>query len=117
MKSSHPSATEVLDDLGDKVAKGLALMVAQTRDDLRVYRRTFPLRVADSTDRGLLNWCHDRAWTHAMRIFAGYRWDPELREVGAAVISLRDGADHLVCTHPRDRDGVRRRAQPARRGN
>jgi hypothetical protein len=166
MKSSHPSATEVLDDLGDKVAEGLALMVAQTRDDLRVYRGTFPLWIADSTDRGLLNWCHDRAWAHAMRIFdgipevsfvdqpptrelyvgtryrlrvkkhdleghvstfltqgaldfleqelatldgleevrliAGYRWDPELREVGAAVISLRDGADHLVWMHELD---------------
>ncbi|MGH3693438.1 MAG: hypothetical protein ACRDRX_05490 [Pseudonocardiaceae bacterium] len=56
MKSSYPLAEQVLEDLGDKVVQGLALMVAQTRDDLRVYRRTFPSWVADSTDRGLLNW-------------------------------------------------------------
>jgi hypothetical protein len=166
MKSSYPSAEHVLEDLGDKVVQGLALMEAQTRDDLRVYRRTFPSWVADSTDRGLLNWSHDRAWTHVMRIFdlipevsfvdqpptrelyvgtryrlrvkkhdiegrvstyltqgaldfleqepatldgleevrliAGYRWDAELREVGAAVISLRNGSDHLVWMHELD---------------
>jgi hypothetical protein len=55
MKSSYPSAEQVLEDLGDKVVQDLALMVAQTRDDLQVYRRTFPSWVADSTDRGLLN--------------------------------------------------------------
>ncbi|MGH3754004.1 MAG: hypothetical protein ACRDRP_15165 [Pseudonocardiaceae bacterium] len=71
MKSEHQSAEQVLDDLGGKVTQGLALMVARTRADLDVYRRTFPEWVADSTDRGLLNWCHDRAWVHAVRIFDG----------------------------------------------
>jgi hypothetical protein len=116
--------------------------------------------VADSTDRGLLNWCHDRLWVHAVRILgdldevtlvdktplreisvgiryrlrvmkhdvegkvstyltqgaldfleqdpptldgleqvrliAGYRWLDEERQLGAAVISLRDGKDELV---------------------
>ena len=69
MKSKHPSASDVLQDLGDKVIDGLALMVAQTREDLRVYRLTFPSWVADSSDRGILNWCHDRMWAHATRIF------------------------------------------------
>jgi len=46
-------------------------MVARPRQDLDVYRRTFPSWVADSTDRGLLNWCHDRTWAHATRIFDG----------------------------------------------
>jgi hypothetical protein len=160
MKSGYPSEDQVLDDLGDKAVQGLALMVARTRQDLDVYRRTFPSWVADSTDRGLLNWCHDRAWAHATRVFdgvaevsfvdspptrelyvgtryrlrvkkhdiegrvstyltqgaldfleqepttldgleevrliAGYRWDPELRVIGAAVLSLRDGRDELV---------------------
>lgn len=86
MKSSHPSAESVLDDLGDKVVQGLALMVAQTRDDLQVYRRTFPSWAADSTDRGLLNWSHDRAWAHALRIFDGvpevsFVDQPPLREL------------------------------------
>ena len=162
----HPNPDDVLKDLGDKVVQGLALMVAHTADDLHVYRRTFPSWVADSTERGLLNWSHDRAWAHVTRIFdgisgvsfvdqppkreiyvgtryrlrvkkhdiegrvstyltqgaldfleqepptldgleeirliAGYRWDPELREVGAAVISLRDGVDHVVWMHELD---------------
>lgn len=166
MKSEYPSAEQVLDDLGDKVATGLALMVARTRADLTLYRGTFPGWVADSTDRGLLNWCHDRAWAHAVGIFdgtrevsfvdmaptrelyvgtryrlrvkkhdieggistfltqgaldfleqepatldgleevrliAGYRWDPELREVGAPVISLRDGHDRVIWMHELD---------------
>jgi hypothetical protein len=166
MKSEYPSVEQVLDDLGDKVATGLALMVARTRADLVLYRATFPGWVADSTDRGLLNWCHDRAWAHAVTIFdgapevsfldqpptrelfvgtryrlrvkkhdidgaistfltqgaldfleqepevldgfeeirliAGYRWDPELREVGAAVLSLRDGHDRVIWMHELD---------------
>jgi len=71
MKSSYPTAEQVVEDLGDKVANGLALMIAQTREDLRVYRGTFPAWVADATDRGLLNWCHDRMWVHATRVFQG----------------------------------------------
>lgn len=117
MKSEYPLPEQVLDDLGDKVAQGLALMVGRTRTDLETYRRTFPAWVADSTDRGLLNWCHDRAWVHALRIFDGvpevssvdqpptrelYRWDPERRELGAAVISLRDGYDHVIWMHELD---------------
>ncbi len=166
MKSEYSSPEQVLDDLGNKVAQGLALMVARTRADLDLYRRTFPGWVADSTDRGLLNWCHDRAWAHAVRIFdgvrevsfvdrpptrelyvgtryrmrvkkhdieggistfltqgaldfleqepatldgleeirliAGYGWDPELRAVGAAVVSLRDGHDRVIWMHELD---------------
>lgn len=136
------------------------------RADLTVYRTTFPGWVADSTDRGLLNWCHDRAWAHSVRIFegvrevsfvdrpptgelfvgiryrlrvkkhdiegaistyltqgaldfleqepmtlegleeirliAGYRWDAELRDVGAAVLSLRDRHDRVIWMHELD---------------
>ncbi len=166
MKSEYLSAEWVIDDLGDKVAQGLALMVARTRADLTLYRQTFPGWVANSTDRGLLNWCHDQAWAHAVVIFdgvrevsfvdrpptrelfvgtryrlrvkkhdidgaiatyltqgaldfleqepatldgleeirliAGYGWDPELREIGAAVISLRDGHDKVIWKHELD---------------
>ena len=73
MKSEYLSAEWVIDDLGDKVAQGLAMMVARTRADLALYRQTFPGWVANSTDRGLLNWCHDRAWAHAVVIFDGVR--------------------------------------------
>jgi hypothetical protein len=68
MPSSDITPEQVVADLGDKVVSGLALMVAQVREDLRVYRAAFPGWVADSSDRGLLNWCHDRLWVHAERI-------------------------------------------------
>jgi hypothetical protein len=86
MKSGYPSEETVISDLGDKVTSGLAVMVAQTRSDLSVYRRTFPGWVAGSTDRGLLNWCHDRSWAHLQRIFEGvadvsFVDSPPLREM------------------------------------
>lgn len=163
MKSGYPSEEDVLADLGDKVAQGIAHAVAQTRSDLKVYRQVFPGWVADATDRGLLTWCHDRAWAHLGAVFdevgevsfvdqaplremyvgtryrlrfkkhglqdqvttyptqtalafleqgactldgldevhlvAGYRWDPVLREVGAGVVSLRDGKQNVIWTH------------------
>lgn len=166
MKSVYPSPAEVLDDLGDKVVLGFAVMTARTRDDLRVYRSTFPGWSAAATDRGLLAFAHDRAWAHVVEIFddapniffvdkpptrevfvgtryrlrikkhdidgrvstyptpgalafmdqgqltfdgleevrlvAGYRWDPELREIGAPVISLRDGYTNIIWTHELD---------------
>jgi cobalamin biosynthesis protein CbiD len=30
------------------------------------------------------------------RLLAGYVWDKDLRDVGAAIISLRDGQDNIV---------------------
>jgi len=38
---------------------------------LRVYRQTFPMWASDGTDRGLLNWCHDRSWAHLSVRFDG----------------------------------------------
>lgn len=163
MNSGYPSEEDVITDLGDKVVAGIAHAVAQMRDDLRVYRNTFPGWVGASTDRGLLSWCHDRAWAHLTSTFddvvevdvvdrpplremfvgtryrlrfkkhdvedrvttyptqtalafleqdsatldgleevclvAGYRWDPVLRQVGAGVISLRDGRENVIWTH------------------
>lgn len=150
--------------LGDKVTSAIALMAAQTREDLRVYRNTFPGWVANATDRGLLNWVHDRAWSHLtailddtsevsfvdkpptremfvgttfrlrikkhdiegevatypteaamlfmtqpitlegldeVHLIAGYRWDSDSRQIGAPVVSLRDG-DNLVWIHELD---------------
>lgn len=68
MESAHISAERVVEELGDKVVDALALMVAHVRDDLRVFRRTFPSWFADSTDRGLLDFAHDRAWAHLTRL-------------------------------------------------
>jgi hypothetical protein len=122
MKSGYPSADEVIQDLGDKVVDGLSLLVAQAREDLRVYRTTFPDWAADSTERGIMNWIHDRMWAHARRTFddaldfleqepqtfegmeelrliAGYRWRPDEARLGGAVPSLRDGLDDVVWVH------------------
>ncbi|MCW2768436.1 MAG: hypothetical protein JWO11_4395 [Nocardioides sp.] len=68
MESAYVSVEQVLDGLGDKVVDALTLMVAQVRDDMNVFRRTFPAWAADSTDRGWLNFAHDRAWAHLTRL-------------------------------------------------
>ena len=31
-----------------------------------------------------------------VRVAVGYRWDPDIREIGAPVVSLRDGKDNVV---------------------
>lgn len=31
-----------------------------------------------------------------VRIAVGYRWDPDTREIGAPLLSLRDGKDHVI---------------------
>lgn len=104
MKSGYPSAEQVLDDLGDKVTAGLALMVAQVRRDLGVYRETFPSWVTESTDRGLLNWCHDRACAHVARIFDSV---PEVVFVDRPPIrELRVGIRYRLQVKKHDIDGL-----------
>lgn len=86
MNSGYPSEDEVTANLGDKVMATFGLVVAQTRADLNVYRRTFPMWASAATDRGLLSWCHDRAWAHLTRLFDGvsevsFVDQPPLREL------------------------------------
>jgi hypothetical protein len=64
---SYPPAEDVLPDLGDKVVGALVDATKKTRSDLVEYRTTFPQWVADSSDRGLSNWIHDRLWAHLRR--------------------------------------------------
>jgi hypothetical protein len=71
MKSGYPSEESVTAELGDKVMATFGVVVAQTRLDLTVYRRTFPMWASEHTDRGLLSWCHDRAWAHLTRLLDG----------------------------------------------
>lgn len=61
---SYPSADEVLDDLGDKVVEAFSRAVARAKADLDRYREVFPAWVADSSERGLATWIHDRMWHH-----------------------------------------------------
>ncbi|WET79729.1 hypothetical protein P3102_00225 [Amycolatopsis sp. QT-25] len=58
---------DVLDDLGDKVVGALVDATNATRVDLADYRDAFPGWVADSRERGLSNWIHDRLWAHLRR--------------------------------------------------
>lgn len=164
MNSVYPSAQQVVDSLGDKVVEALSLAVVGARDDLSRYRRAFPDFVAGHSDRGLLNWVHDRMWVHLrsqlddvagvsfvdrgplrelwvgtnfrcrlkkhdaagmvrtyptaaaldfmtqrlqpaldgledIPLCAGYIWDPAERDVGPAVLSLRDGLDNVIWLH------------------
>ncbi|MFD7659597.1 hypothetical protein ACFV4N_36965 [Actinosynnema sp. NPDC059797] len=61
---SHPSAVEVIDDLGSKVTEGFARAVANTRKDLATYRQELPGFAGTHSERGLANWIHDRLWYH-----------------------------------------------------
>ena len=61
----YPSPDEVLNALGDKVVAGLTEAVDGAREDLRLYRASHPSFVADSSERGLANWIHDRMWARA----------------------------------------------------
>ncbi|MFD6263970.1 hypothetical protein [Micromonospora sp. B006] len=63
---SHPTFEQVLEDLGDKVITGMGRASQAARGDLLKYRRENPLWVADSTERGLANWIHDRLWRHLL---------------------------------------------------
>jgi hypothetical protein len=61
---SYPSADEVLDDLGEKVVEAFSRAVARARADLAKYREVFPVWVAESSERGLAAFIHDRMWQH-----------------------------------------------------
>ncbi len=159
---SYPDSATVLDGLGDKVVAGLSRAVMLTAHDLRRYRETFPLWVAEASERGLANWIHDRIWSHLLvvldsvpgvtmadreptreitvgvtyrlrvkrhhddgqintyptptaleffaqapvqetfdgleeiRLAAGYEWDADTRDMGDAVLSLRDGRENII---------------------
>src|SRR5215204_157668 len=57
-----PEPHDVCGDLGDKVIHGISWAVRQARYELEEYRRLHPGWVAQSTERGLANWIHDRLW-------------------------------------------------------
>lgn len=61
---SLPSADEVLDDLGEKVVEAFSRAVARAKADLATYREVFPAWVAESSERGLAAYIHDRMWHH-----------------------------------------------------
>ncbi|MFI0764610.1 hypothetical protein ACH4TQ_06750 [Streptomyces sp. NPDC021218] len=62
--NSYPDADEVLSGLGEKVTLSLARSVKLAADDLHEYRKSYPSWVAQSSERGLANWIHDRLWAH-----------------------------------------------------
>lgn len=68
---SAPEPGEVLDDLGDKVVHSLSRSVRLARSDLDEYRQLKPGWVAESSERGLANWIHDRVWKHLIEALEG----------------------------------------------
>ena len=157
----YPTSDDVLDALGDKVIDSFAMAVDRAREDLASYRAMRPLWVAESSERGLAAWIHDRLWAHLeallhnlpdvfmhsseptrevvvserfrvrvkrhdilgsvssyptqgaleffaqptvaafdgmeqVHLIAGYCWTRDMRDIGEAVLSLRDGRDNIV---------------------
>jgi hypothetical protein len=65
----YPSADEVFNGLGDKVAFGLGDIVEGARLDYARYRETLPHVVSRHSARGLANWIHDAMWARALAVF------------------------------------------------
>ncbi|MGX1476410.1 UNVERIFIED_CONTAM: hypothetical protein RKD50_005218 [Streptomyces canus] len=61
---SYPESSEVLSGLGPKVTRSLVRAVDLAAADLLEYRTAHPSWVAQSSERGLANWIHDRLWAH-----------------------------------------------------
>lgn len=61
---SYPESSEVLAGLGPKVTRSLVRAVDLAAEDLLAYRKSHPSWVAQSSERGLANWIHDRLWAH-----------------------------------------------------
>jgi hypothetical protein len=165
---SYPSSEDVFSGLGDKVLDAIAEAVERTKADLRGYRKSLPDVVAQSSERGLASWIHDRNWYNLIalldgvddvaivdrepireigvrsifrlrlkrhhldgtvstyptqgalefmlqgprqgvldgfeevRLICGYEWRRDSREIGQALISLRDGIDQVVWTESVD---------------
>lgn len=77
---SHPESAEVMADLGEKVTEAFARAVSRARVDLAKYRETEPGIVAQSSERGLANWIHDRLWHHVASLVDGL---PDIQIVDA----------------------------------
>ena len=77
-----------------------------TRYRLRVKKHDIEGRVTTYLTDGALDFLEQEPATldglEEVRLIAGYRWDPELREIGAAVLSLRDGKDNIAWMHELD---------------
>ncbi|MGH3616012.1 MAG: hypothetical protein ACRDRK_26155 [Pseudonocardia sp.] len=77
-----------------------------TRYRLRVKKHDIDGAIATFLTQGALDFLEQEPATldglDEVRLIAGYGWDPELREVGAAVISLRDGHDKVIWKHELD---------------
>jgi hypothetical protein len=52
---------------------GLSRAGGQGRDDLALYRKTFPGWVAQECERGLANWIHGRVWAHLLKQLDGIK--------------------------------------------
>ncbi|MFF4420481.1 hypothetical protein ACWGIU_15525 [Streptomyces sp. NPDC054840] len=61
---SYPESSDVLSGLGPKVTRSLVRAVDLAAEDLLAYRTERPSWVAQSSERGLANWIHDRLWAH-----------------------------------------------------
>lgn len=87
---TYPSFDQVCDDLGDKVIDGFSRAVARTAEDLHEYRTAHPDWVAESSERGLANWLHDRLWIQMVRALRA------IEDAGDLVVVDREPLRELV---------------------
>lgn len=77
-----------------EIAVGVHVRLRVKRHHIGDKISTYPTRTA------IEFWRQSDQYTFAgleeVRIAVGYRWDPETREVGAPVVSLRDGTDNVI---------------------
>ena len=98
---SYPSASDVVEGLGDKFTRAAIEARGKTRADLALYRQVLPDFVSQHSPRGLANWIHDRLWHHLVT---------ELGEQDRVKIIDKDVTRELVI-HDRYRVRVKRHGQ------
>lgn len=71
-KRSYPTWDDVASAVGDKVIAAVGVSVANAATEFALYRKIFPSWVAQTTERGLAGWIHDRMWHHLLTALDGH---------------------------------------------
>lgn len=99
-------------------------VIVHDRYRIRLKRHRLPATVATYPTQGALNFMEQpngqlvlEGMEH-IRLILGYLWDNDSDEVGAAVLSMRDGIDNVLWVHelddtPDSAVALPRRTQPA----
>lgn len=91
---SDPDTTVIEKGATREVTVGLHLRLRVKRHHIGDKISTYPTRTAIEFWQQSTN--YQIPGLEEVRIAVGYRWDPETREVGAPLLSLRDGKDNVI---------------------